>query len=107
MTILTPAGDIIPALTVGQPPVPPARPMAGTITRQCGPAARWSHGADIMITFLTPAADTAHKLPRQPQLPLRPLALRSVPGPSRPPIPSPPPDTPWSLKVATSIVSAV
>ena len=36
---LTPAGDTIPAPTVGQPPAPPARPMAATITRQCGPAA--------------------------------------------------------------------
>ena len=36
---LTPAGDTIPAPTVGQPPAPPARPLADTITRQCGPAA--------------------------------------------------------------------
>ena len=36
----TPAGDTIPARIVGQPPVPPTRPLAGSVTRQCGPAVK-------------------------------------------------------------------
>ena len=38
--ILTPAGDTIPAPTVGQLPAPPTRPLAEPFTRQCGPAAK-------------------------------------------------------------------
>ena len=35
-----PAADIIPARIVGQPPAPPTRPLAETVTRQCGPAVK-------------------------------------------------------------------
>ena len=36
----TPAGDTIPARIVGQPPAPPTRPLAETLTRQCGLAVK-------------------------------------------------------------------
>jgi hypothetical protein len=34
------AADIIPVLTVGQPPSSPERPLSGDATRQCGLAVK-------------------------------------------------------------------
>ena len=39
-TLSTPAGDTILALTLGQPPASPMRPMADSISLECGPAAK-------------------------------------------------------------------
>jgi hypothetical protein len=72
---ITPAGDIIPVRTRGQPPAPPTRLVADHGTLQCGPAVKWSSGADFVVVTL--AADTILTPTRgQPPAPL----TRPMPG---------------------------
>ena len=42
------AADTIPARIVGQPPAPSTHPITDFLTRQSGPAMRWSFGVDMV-----------------------------------------------------------